>query len=364
MPPSLTPPDYAGGSLVNLMAELEHRLTGSSSSPRLRESERSSVPAAATYILMVMDGLGAHQLDHPAAGSLPEHLVATIDAPFPSTTTVSLATIASGQPPRAHGLIGHMMYMPQHGVFNALKWSGRDGRPIDHPTGGFLPTPNLWERLAAAGIEPITVQPGQFVNTPLSAALYRGCRFEPAWSYDEIVAAALDLAAVPGRLILVYLGDVDFAAHLFGQHSGPYADALGRVNSVWEAIALRLPPHAALIGTADHGHIDYTPDQKHPIASADLRGMHVYGDPRALMLRGDRAEETAAALPGAWVPLSRAREWWGPDQEHPEFGERAPTGLIMADPGVVLLPGHMDRRLIGYHGGLDPAELRIPVLVA
>lgn len=65
---SPAPPDYAGGSLVNLVAELESRLTGASTPmPGLHPQLSSVVPPASTYVLVLFDGLGAHQLDHPAA---------------------------------------------------------------------------------------------------------------------------------------------------------------------------------------------------------------------------------------------------------------------------------------------------------
>ncbi len=358
------PPDYLGGSLVNLLAELEYRLTGSAPSPRLHPHLGDVIPPADTYVLVLMDGLGSRQLDHPAAATLSRAQAAGIAAPFPTTTTVSLATIATGMAPRRHGVIGHMMYMPDHGVFNALKWIGLDGRPVPYPMERLLPDGNLWERLAAAQVEPITIQPGNFAGTPLTRALYRGCRFESVWSYEEVADATVDLASTPGRLIFVYLGDVDFAAHLFGQGGGEYAASLHRVTTVWESIALRLPDSATLVGTADHGHIDYRADQKVTIPSADLQGLAVYGDPRALLLRGDRAEAVAAGLPGSWLPRETAADYWGPGPEHPEFAARAPCGVLLADPGVVLLPGHMDRRLVGYHGGLAPEEVEVPILIA
>lgn len=358
------PPDYAGRSLVNLVAELEHRLSTTAVAPRLTPELAAGIPDASTYILVLMDGLGTRQLDHRLAATFRDALAGSIAAPFPSTTTVSLATIATGTPPRQHGLLSHMLYMPEHGVFNALKWIGKHGSQVRHPMETFLPRPNLWERLADSGIEPITVQPGHFRTTPLSRALYRNCRFEAIWSHDEAAAAALDLAATPGRLIFLYLGDVDFAAHLFGQSSQPYDDAVRVVARVWDTIVLRLPEHAAMVGTADHGHIDYAAGDKYMVTSNEVAGVDVYGDPRALLLRGDRAEEIAAGLPGEWVPLEKARAWWGPGPEHPEFAERAPSGVLLADPGMVLIPGHMDRRLIGYHGGLDPDELEIPILIA
>ena len=42
---------------------------------------------------------------------------------------------------------------------------------------------------------------------------------------------------------------------------------------------------------------------------------------------------------------------------------RKPSGAFLADRGPVLLPGHMDNRLVGYNGGLGAEEVDIPVPV-
>ena len=72
--PSITVPDYSGGSLVNLVAELEHRLTDSSVSPPLHDHFAKLIPEASTYVLFLFDGLGTRQLDHPAAAPFAESL--------------------------------------------------------------------------------------------------------------------------------------------------------------------------------------------------------------------------------------------------------------------------------------------------
>ena len=110
--PSITVPDYEGGSLPNLMSELENRLTGSAPAPRLNPDLAASIPEASTYVLFLFDGLGTLQLDHPAASPLKGALRGSIDAPFPATTTVSLATVATGLPPSQHGLLGYQSWLP------------------------------------------------------------------------------------------------------------------------------------------------------------------------------------------------------------------------------------------------------------
>ena len=367
-PSALTPPDYAGGSLVNLMAELEWRLTGSALSPLLQADLADQIPSADTYVLILIDGLGAAQLDHPAAGSLAGASRATFDAPFPTTTTVSLASVSTGHVPLTHGLLGHIIWIPElEAVANSLKWIAPGGAPIDIDTSSYLPSPNLWERLRAGGVEPITVQPGQFDHTPLSEALYRGCRFEPVWDTAEFANAVVELSSVSNRLIFAYLPEVDFAAHLFGQQSDEYSAAVRTVASAWDSISARLRPNVAMVGTADHGHIDYTETDKFFITRDIARAVRLFGDPRALYVKGpeDAISALGEVLPATWFSQEEIMTWWGPETtSDAAILDRMPDGVFMADPGRVLIPGHMDKRLIGYHGGLDPRELKIPLLIA
>ncbi len=362
--PLPTLPDYSGGSLVNLVAELERRLTGAASSPGLRASLGTAIADAATYVLVLFDGLGSAQLEHPAAGMLAADRAASIDAPFPTTTTVSLASIATGLPPSQHGLLGYQLWMPQVGeVVNTIKWTTLWGAALDFDTEGMLPSPNLWERLNRAGLEPITVQPAGFAGSKLTKLLYRGCRFEGVATVEEQIAATCQLAAVPGRLILTYVPQVDFAAHVAGQSSPEYAQAMATADFVWSSLRSRLPQGVGLVGTADHGHMDFPKERQHRIPRALHRGRTFYGDSRVMFVRGDGAEITAA-LPATWHPFPAVAGWWGPEPFHTAFDARRPDGLLVPERGHVLLHKHSDDRMTGHHGGLEDAERLVPLLVA
>lgn len=359
-----TIPDYAGGSLVNLIAELERRLTGSAPGPGLRPDLASLIPEAPTYVLVLFDGLGSHQLHHPSATSLAGSLRASIDAPFPTTTTVSLATVATGLAPSAHGLLGYQLYLPEADmVANTIKWKTLWGDPIDYDTDHFLPSPNLWERLTIAGIEAVTVQPAPFAGTPLSRALYRGCRFEPATSVTDWGEASGVVAREPGRLVLTYLPHVDFAAHVYGQESIEYATALKTVGDAWERLISRLPPETVAIGTSDHGHVDFPESRQAKIPKAQHRDRVFYGDGRAMFVKGDAAD-LAEELPATWVPFAEMAHWWGSEPHHPAFTARAPDGVLVADDDWLLLHRFSDHRMVGNHGGLTDAERQVPLMVA
>lgn len=353
-------PSYDGSGLVNLVAEVERRLTGSS--PFLGLAEPGPVPEAGTYVVVLFDGLGVSQLEHDGAATFRSAHAATIDCPFPSMTNVSLATVATGFPPAGHGQIAHLTWYPDlEIVVNTLKWVTLGGEPVPYDYASLLPRPNLWERLRAGGIEPITVQPADFQTSPLTREMYRGARFEGAWNQSDLAKATVALASEPGRFIFTYVPFVDFAGHVFGQGSDEFAEAMGLAASIWDEIVRDLPPGAAVLGTADHGLVEVAEADKIPIRDPRFDGLRLAGDPRGVQVWGDEnvARELASFTGGRLVdpvPLL------GPgltDVARSRLGEK----LLLAPPGKVIVPRGFDKRLRCYHGGLSPEELRIPLLV-
>ena len=335
--------------LVDLIADIENRLTG----------EKTSV------VLVLFDGLGTQFLDERSPALAP-YWTDTLRAPFPSTTTVSLSTLATGLAPAAHGIIGHLLWWPEIGrVVNMLKFVDLGGSAVLIDNESVLPSPNLWERLRASGCEPVTVQPADFAGTPLTRTLYRGCRFVGAGTIDEFVARTVEAASVPGTFVFTYLPPVDFAAHVFGIGSPEVSQALAWVSAVWEGIVHRLPAEVSLMGTADHGVMAIPEDGKILVRDARYRPLEFWGDPRAVMVRGSErltrelAELTDARLvePADFLP------WLGAAQSHRQLSSRLPDAVLLAQPGQVILPWGFDKRLAGYHGGVEKIEVDIPLLV-
>ena len=334
--------------LVDLVAEIE----------RLVAVEGKSV------VLVLFDGLGTQFLDERAP-LLAAHQVTTLRAPFPSTTTVSMASIATGLVPSAHGIIGHLLYWPEAGrVINMLKFVDLTGAAVTLDYGSLLPAPNLWERLRGAGCNPVTVQPAEFQATALSKALYRGCRFVGAQTADEFVERTAEAASIPRTLVFTYLPPVDYAAHVFGVDSVEVSEALTWVSTVWAGIARQLPPGAALMGTADHGVMAIADDRKLLIRDDRYRPLEFWGDPRTVMVRGSmRLTRELADLTGArLVEPDEFLPWLGGDVGHRHLAARIPDAVLLAPPDSVILPRGFDKRLRSYHGGLEPIEVDIPLL--
>jgi hypothetical protein len=353
-------PSYKGSGLVNLVSEIELRMTGSSLTAGLTDA--SMVPGAETFVLVLFDGLGIAQLEHGSASSFRASLAATLDAPFPTTTSVSLATLASGLTPSRHGQVGHLTWYPDLGkVVNTLKWLSVTGEHVAYDYPSLLPRPNLWERLREAGVEPITVQPGDFAASPLTRALYRGARFEGAWDPEDLVEATVSLAEQPGRFIFTYVPFVDVAGHVTGLGSEEFTDSMKAAAMVWDGIASRLPPGVALLGTADHGLLEVAEEDKILIRDPAFDSLRFAGDTRGVHLWGDLSTmEELATLAGA--TLVDPSSWLGPDPTEKtlsHLGDR----LLIAPPGKAVIPRGFDKRLRCYHGGLMPEEVEIPLLV-
>lgn len=353
-------PSYNGSGLVNLVSELERRMIGSSLLPGLADA--SPIADATTYVLILFDGLGVAQLGHPDAAIFRSSRAATLSAPFPTTTSVSLSTIATALPPSQHGQVAHLSWFPDLDlVVNTLKWVTIGGDQVEYDFAGVLPRPNLWERLRTAGVEPITVQPGDFQTSPLTRVLYRGARFEGAWDVEDLIEATVTLAGEPGRLIFTYVPFVDVAGHVNGQGSEEFTTAMRTASRIWETVADRIPPDVALVGTADHGLMEVSEDDKMLIRdprfdalrfAGDTRGIHLWGDPGLMSdLAGSVGGELIDPVP-----------WLGPDPSPlalAHVGDR----LLEVPDGKTVIPKGFDKRLRCYHGGLMPEEAQIPLLV-
>ena len=356
-------PDYSGGGLVNLASELEHRLRGDHVSPLLYPDLAATIPDATTYVLVLFDGLGDLQLSHPEAGPLRKDRKAALDAAFSTQTTVNLSTLATATPPSVHGLVSYLLRFPE-GVVNTIWWFDLEGEQVEIDFAEFLPAPNMPERLGAAGVETFVIQPFGYQGSPLSEVLFRTGTAVPYEDAAQAVPLALEAAAQPGRLVFLYLPHVDAAAHAEGQSSDSYSEMMRLVAGAWTDLVAGLPSHAVAVGTADHGHVDVPPEGRFHVDPPD--GVILHGDSRCVWISGDlaAARRMAADLPVRWVERSEMTGWWGPEPVSGLAAARLPDAALLADEAVALhYPGN-DVELAGYHGGLTPQELHIPLLVA
>ena len=326
-----------------------------------------------------MDGLGAEGL----AAAAPDHAPvlaelaagsSTLTTCFPSTTSTSVTSLATGLPPGQHGIVGYQFRVPGHGLLNTLRW------PDTLDPGRVQVRPNLLAGLAEAGIPTSHVGPRAYTWSGLTRAAMAGTTYTGADSPGEKVAATM--AALRGEgpvLVQVYTAELDNTGHLNGVDSDAWRAQLGHVDRLVEQLVAALPPDSVLLVTGDHGMVDAVADaavdvENDPELAAGVallggepRARHVYAtDGAASDVLAAWTEKLAAV---AWV---RSRDqaidegWFGPVAD----GVRDRIGDVVAAcraPGALLVAGRTNPHetlLVGHHGSLTSAEALVPLLVA
>ena len=147
-----------------------------------------ALPPADRVCVFLIDGLGLDLLvgaDPSDAPFLQSLLPASIelDAGFPSSTPVSLCSLATGRPPGEHGIVGFTMHVPPvPDVLECLGWTryGTNESLLDQlPPEVLQPHEPLFAAAAADGIAVSVVSLAEHVASGLSRAAFRGADFDP-----------------------------------------------------------------------------------------------------------------------------------------------------------------------------------------
>lgn len=345
-------------------------------------ANRLGLPAIDRAVVILVDGLGADMLKARAghartlAGALGKGSV--IESGFPTTTAAAIATLTTGVRPGEHGLVGYtVLDAANDRIVNQL--SGWDDR-LDPYT--WQPVPTIFQRAAAAGAAAVAIGPQRYSDTGFSHAVLRGATYVGASSIADRMSRAAEFLREPGPpgLAYVYVPELDSAAHAHGLESREWITALEATDAAVRDLVATLGRRAGVLVTADHGVLDI-PQHGHvhfDAIPALVEGIRfVAGEPRALQLHFEpdaspaQRERTADAWRAsesgrAWVATREeaiAAEWFGPVR--PEVVPRIGDLIVAARKAVAYYDtraaGH-GQSMIGQHGSLSPAELRVPLL--
>jgi hypothetical protein len=337
--------------------------------------------------VVLLDGLGRRLLDRHFDHPLLRRLAADgelvpISSQFPSTTTAELTTLYTGRPVGEHGLYEWQIYEPAiDAILLPLPWvlaRGDDGAPPLDPA-DIVPSPTLFERLAAAGVDCTALQPRRIWPSRYGAAALAGARVVPFGDVDDGARALSQALQEPG-LAYLYWDGIDYAGHLHGPSSPEFAAAATKALDAVARAAAELPPGTLLVLTADHGQVDVDPTRvdyldvawpelsRHLTADGRGRSLPPAGSARDCFLhvRDGTAEDVAAALAQRLGDKAEVRTVDALVAEG-AFGAVGP-GLRarLADVCVLPAPGRMawlaafpgqERRFRGHHGGRTAAEM-------
>lgn len=362
-----------GRTIADLLPAV-HR--ASTARPPGTVSVRLELPAAERWVVLLVDGLGRALLDH-CAELAPVLTAGTelggVTSCVPSTTAVSLTSLGTGLAPARHGICGYAFWLPQAGaVFHPLSW-----QPEVPVPGVGESTPHFAERGWAQ------VNLTEFADTGLTRAAF-GESVRPAAFIgvdeddgDGRVAAVVRASAAWPR-VYTYERRLDKVGHLHGWRSESWRATLTAIDAWVGRLRAELPDDVRLVVTGDHGMVDVP--GRNLVSVADephlARGVtRVFGEPRFVHLHTTEPDQVRARWQDwfgdhAWVTTrdgAIAADWFGPadDTRTGRVPERIGDVIVAmrTDWGVLPRRDVAMGRLIGHHGSLTDAEMRIPCIV-
>jgi predicted AlkP superfamily pyrophosphatase or phosphodiesterase len=328
----------------------------------------ADVENARTVVLLVIDGLGWHQLQAHArvAPTLAGLAGGPITTVAPSTTSVALTSIVTGTHPGDHGVVGYRIDVDGE-VLNLLSWRTPHGDARERIV------PEDFQVVPAfRGERPVVIQNAPFKKTGFTRAHLADTR-QQNWRTLPTLPVEVRRAVAAGEpFVYAYYDGIDKIAHefAFGEH---YRAELAAVDRMVAEVMMDLPRDAALVITADHGQVDCTDGRvdfaPEVLAHVDrqsgegrFRWLHAEpGHQRDLL---DAAREHHGDR--AWV-RSMAETvdegWWGPTVSGVARGRLGDVAVVAKDAWWFVDPVEGAQSwLRGRHGSLTADEMHVPLL--
>ena len=385
IPAGMHRPDYAGGSIVNLMSSILCACGADPIYKPLRRFDIDPLRRSTNIVLLVIDGLGHEFLKrHGARTLMCRYLHRRITAVFPSTTATGITTFATGVAPQQHAITGWFTFFKELGsVVRILPFNARHGgAPLE--MAGITPGPliahdTVFQRIT---VKSHCLSPAYIHGSAYTEATSRGAT---TTSFDSLAECFDKIAGIiesgsERKYIYAYWPELDSLSHQFGTESDRALDHLAEIDRALAVFkrSIRATRTTVLI-TSDHGLVNTGPGdclslEDHPDLGAALT-LPLCGEPRVAYcyVRPARAAQfrryVRMRLAGQCA-LHESRAL----VEHGLFGRHEPSArlyerigdytLIMKKNYVLrdFIAGENQHFLRANHGGLSREEMYVPLI--
>ncbi|MBX3646250.1 MAG: alkaline phosphatase family protein [Rhodocyclaceae bacterium] len=382
-------PDYAGGSIVNLMRTLGDACGARQPLPYapLRNLKVSLLGTARNIVLLVIDGLGYdYLLRHGAGGALHRHLHSRLTSVFPSTTASAVTTYLSGLAPQQHALTGWHMYFSELDAIAAVLPLRPRGAGLFDALPGALPLQLFGhapfvDRIArrATIVSPQSIAGSDFNLYHSGRAAVRG--YKTLTELFGQVEARLRASTAPAYLY-AYYAELDTLAHIHGVGSDQLAAQFALLDAAFgNFLAAIADTDTVVLACADHGFIDSPPERQielaqHPDLAATLarplcgerRVVYCYVKPdketRFVDYVQDVLGECADLFSGSELI---AQGWFGPGEADPRLAARIGDYVLLMRENWTLrdwVEGEKRYKQLGVHAGVSADEMHVPLILA
>ncbi|MDA0815393.1 MAG: alkaline phosphatase family protein [Chloroflexi bacterium] len=339
-------------------------------------------------VFLLADGLGIEIVDRmPRRSWIREHTRRAIHAPFPTTTTTAVTSIATAEYPAQHAVGGWWIHLPEiEGPATVFAHDravdGRSLREIGIGVETVSPARRVFGRLTS---DAMLLVPAGIADSAYTEHMADGCRRVGYRNYREAIETILQHVedATGPTFTYWYTASPDSEAHDEGSRGVHVGRSLGLLDTALESLASGLSDRTRswrIVGTADHGHLDIEPhlelDERDPLL--DLLKWPVAGDMRVQYwhVRDGAHEAFERSFRERFgdhfflltAPEVEALELFGPGRWSAAMQQRCGDYVSIARGAAALryagIPGRAGyQRMRSGHSGLTPAEMLIPLIL-
>lgn len=343
----------------------------------------SQVGRSDHYVLALVDGLGVGLVQHLAEDSfLRTHMCMTLQAVFPSTTVAALTSLATGLWPCTHGVPTWWAYLAGSGVSATVlpfieRFSKRPLSKWGIKSSDVFTAPTLPPRFRR---EMHSFVPNAITSSVYTSYTSGGAKVTGYTTLSGAVDAVLArIAAARGSTYsYFYYPHVDALAHDRGPKDELVQAEVVNVDRELSRLVDGFKGRARLMVTADHGLVTVSKRGRHVVRAdddiAELLIAPPSGEPRVPLfhVREGKAQEFERRFRdrfGEWFVLLTASEaerleLFGPGPFANVTRQRVGDYLALPLGEDVLAYEPPEDWMLGFHAGLTPAEMLVPLIIA
>lgn len=333
-------------------------------------------------VFVLVDGLGMNLIERESPdGFFGTHVEMELQSVVPSSTAPALTTIATGLWPAEHAVPGWYTYLPDVAITATIlpfieRYSKESAKEHSATPQNAFPAEPLPPRMKRSQLRVMPKRIDGSVYSRYSSGDAPGIGYTSLRTAVADTCTYIEHAAAPTYAYL-YTSFVDTAEHERGSDSNAVRRAFKLVQTRIEHLADKLAGRARVIVTADHGQIDIAPENQTVLAEADpllelllipptceprTPAFHVREGQQAAF-EGQFRERFAEQFALLTINELDELRLFGPKAMSLETRRRLGdyVGVAIGPYALLYRPEHP---MIGFHGGLQRDEMRIPLIIA
>lgn len=324
-----------------------------------------------SIVVVLVDGLGLENL-LAFAGHAPNIMRAyrsrpeSIRSEVPSTTVLSLASLATGMRAGEHGLTGYTVLDSQSGDRVNLLSGWEQGQASVSDWKSFQ---TLAERHPG---QVRAIAPAIYANSGFTKLTLAGTEFIGVSNPEQRFQRA-SVEARKGGVTYLYVPELDQTGHRYGPQSAEWITVLEAIDRCVQTLA---SSGASVVLTADHGMVQVRESEQVYLESLNaLQGVEFQsaGDTRCAFIHLADPDDSASVREGLAVEIASicyVTTW-------PELVEagwqvsgisraKTPDVVLLAKAGIALYDRRSAKpqslKMLGHHGSITDTETRVPLV--